>query len=1125
MSADDATLRQNSAADPGASTWLSANAGSGKTRVLTDRVARLLLRRASPQHILCLTYTKAAATEMQNRLFRRLGEWAMKSDDDLRGELLKLGIEQNLLSDDLAHARTLFARAIETPGGLKTQTIHSFCASLLRRFPMEAGVSPFFREIEDRSAKLLRENVVEDLATGPHRSIVETLAQHYTGEDFDGLTAEIVRRRETLFPPKDRATIWAALDLPPDFSEPDLASIAFEGDEAETLHQLVLALEASDKVSDQRAAKALSAIAADGPRLADFDILAAVFLTGPKTKQPFSAKVGSFPTKNLRETIPDVMASLEPFMVRVEAAREPRNRLSAARRSLALHDFAQVFLPEYAAQKEQRGWLDFDDLIIGARNLLTDPAVAQWVLYRLDGGIDHILVDEAQDTSPEQWRVIELLAQEFTAGQSARDDVERTIFVVGDLKQSIYSFQGADPRAFDEMRAQFETRLYAINRALHRQSLDYSFRSSPAILGLVDATFKVAGGLGPDVKPMHLAFHDQMPGRVDLWPVVPKSDDPEEREWYDPTDKVAQNDCRIVLADKIAEEIGKLIATGSVPEETGGFRNITPGDFLILVQRRSRLFHEIIRACKASGLQIAGADRLKIGAELAVRDVMALLAFLATPDDDLSLAAVLRSPLIGLTEAELYDLAHSRTEIRLWPALRRRKADFPQAHEVLFQLRNQADFLGPYELLERILTRFGGRLRLLARLGEEAEDGIDAMLSLAMSYETTETPSLTGFLTWMETDEVEIKRQSDAAGDRIRVMTTHGAKGLEAPIVIVPDTADRNIRHSDEIVLPEGGIPLWKPRSENMPDEIANALDLARSAQEEERLRLLYVALTRAEKWLIVCGCGETGKTANNWHGLVEAGMIEAGADAFGSPTGPGLRLQHGDWAKAKPGFTPVKEIDRSPLPDWLITRAEQPAEQPSSLSPSNLGGAKALPGDVAAADPEAAMQRGSQLHRLLEHLPNAAAADWPAFSRSLLCTGDNAVLPEVADLLLGEARQVLEDPALRQLFDSDSLVEVPISAALPELGGIRVNGAIDRLIVRPDRVLAVDFKSNALVPATAHQVPVGLLRQLGAYAAALAQVYPDRRVDTAILWTRTATLMPLPHDIVRQALLQTSTS
>ena len=886
MTADDATLRQISAANPGASTWLSANAGSGKTRVLTDRVARLLLRRVSPQHILCLTYTKAAATEMQNRLFRRLGEWAMKNDDNLRKELQQLGVEETLLPSDLAHARTLFARAIETPGGLKIQTIHSFCASLLRRFPMEAGVSPFFREIDDRSAKLLREEVVEDLASGPHLAVVEKLAMHYTGEDFDGLTSEIVRQREAFLPAIDTAALWAAFDLPKGFSSADLSTQLFLGGEAALLDQLCVALQGSDKVSDQRAAKTLSGCGPQGPVLADYARLASVFLTGPNAKQPFSAKVDSFPTKDLRTQIASIMEDLDAFMLRVEAARPLRNQLHAAQRTAALYDFAGIFLPAYAARKEQLGWLDFDDLIIGARNLLTNPVVAQWVLFRLDGGIDHILVDEAQDTSPEQWRVIELLAQEFTAGKGARDDVERTIFVVGDLKQSIYSFQGADPREFDRMRQHFEARLQSVDRQLHRQSLDYSFRSSRAVLDLVDATFRVTDGAGLGGMPLHLAFHGDLAGRVDLWPIVPNAEGPDEREWYDPTDKVAQNDSRVVLADRIAEEIGRMIESGSVPGENGAFRKITPGDFLILVQRRSRLFHEIIRACKTRGLNVAGADRLKVGAELAVRDLTALLHFLATPDDDLSLAAVLRSPLIGLSESQLYDLAHTRSESRLWQALRRRKADFPHAHETLFQLRNQADFLAPYELIERILTRFDGRLRLLARLGEEAEDGIDAMLSLAMTYEMTEAPSLTGFLSWMETDEVEIKRQSDAAGDRIRVMTTHGAKGLEAPIVILPDTADRMVRHRDDLIQQDGLPPMWKTRADQTPEVIAQALAQAKAAQGEERMRLLYVALTRAEKWLIVCGCGETGKDANNWHGLVQAGMNEAGASIYPSPTG-----------------------------------------------------------------------------------------------------------------------------------------------------------------------------------------------------------------------------------------------
>ena len=250
--------------------------------------------------------------------------------------------------------------------------------------------------------------------------------------------------------------------------------------------------------------------------------------------------------------------------------------------------------------------------------------------------------------------------------------------------------------------------------------------------------------------------------------MIAKEKEPEQKEWFDPTDKPAANDHRVVLAKTIAEQIKYLEKSGSIPDETGGFRNVRHGDFLILVQRRSVLFHEIIRACKSLGLPIAGADRLKIGAELAVKDLTALLSFLVTPVDDLSLAAVLRSPLFGLSEADLFDLAHHRHEPNLWPALTRRRDEFPEIHETLSALRNQVDFLSPYDLLEKILTRHDGRRKLLARLGDEAEDGIDAMLTQAIEYERSETPSLTGFLTWLEVDAVEIKRQPDSAGDRIR---------------------------------------------------------------------------------------------------------------------------------------------------------------------------------------------------------------------------------------------------------------------------------------------------------------------------------------------------------------------
>ncbi len=1095
---------QIAAADPARNTWLSANAGSGKTRVLTDRVARLLLDGVGPQHILCLTYTKAAASEMQNRLFRRLGEWAMKPDDELRRALLDLG-EVELSAPRLARARQLFARAIETPGGLRIQTIHSFCASLLRRFPLEAGVPPGFTEMDDRAARLLRAGIIEEMANGLAPEAIRAVTRVYTAEDFAALVDQIARHRDSFDPPLTRDQVWQLFDLPPGFATSDLMQSVFLGDEADWLPDFIAGL-AGGSVNDGKAADRLRAIDLFRPGPEMLAAMEGVFLFGEKANAPFAAKIGAFPTGPTRTRLANQMPRVEALMQRVEAARPRRLALAAAERTAALHALAAPFLAEYDRRKADGGYLDFDDLIRRARRLLKDPSLAAWVLYRLDGGIDHVLVDEAQDTSPEQWDLIESLTAELTAGQGAGNR-SRTLFVVGDKKQSIYSFQGADVAAFDRKRDHFSDFLAGGN-ALVLRSLEHSFRSSPAILEVVDRTFTPAQHHALGGGSYHLAFHETLPGRVDVWPPVAPAGDEPDGDWHDPVDQPSPESPIVILARQIAEWMqGRVEGGEQIPQAGKGkppARPIRYGDFLILVQRRSPLFHEIIRACKALGLPIAGADRLKLGGELAVKDLAALLSFLDTPEDDLSLAAVLRSPLCGWSEAELYRLAHPRKGF-LWEALRD-DATHPETLAFLTDLRDQADFLRPYDLLERVLYRHDGRRKLLDRLGPEAEDGIDELLGQALAYEGSEVPSLTGFLVWMRTDDVEVKRQLDSEGDRIRVMTVHGAKGLEAEIVILPDTGDRKPQERDELYRLPDGPTVWKVPQAESPALIAAERAARKTREAEERLRLLYVAMTRARCWLVAAVAGEV-KQENAWYTLIREGVERA----IATDAGQGIRRHaFGDWplpaTKTDTGATSLA------LPGWL-TRPAPPAPQgPRILSPSDLGGPKALPGEAATENDEA-MRRGTALHLLLERLPALPRADWPAHAAGLVGS-------DLAAALLAEAQTVLDHPDLSPLFAPGTLSEVAVTGAW---NGVRITGTIDRLIVAPDRVLVVDYKSNALVPDRPDLVPEGILRQLGAYAHVLAQIYPDRRIDTAILWTRPPRLMQLDPEIVRAALDRTT--
>ncbi|WP_424966156.1 double-strand break repair helicase AddA [Dinoroseobacter sp. S375] len=1111
---DDASLAQMQAADPDYSVWLSANAGSGKTKVLTDRVARLLLEGVPPERILCLTYTKAAASEMQNRLFRTLGAWSMLEDGALRGKLGALGLLQQDLTEDLCRtARTLFARAIETPGGLKIQTIHSFCAGLLRRFPLEAEVSPQFQEMDSRAEAELLQAVLRDMASGPDQALLQAISRDIDETTLPDLIQTLLKHRAHFESAPDPGAIYAALEVDPDESMETLVARTLPPGDAALLDRVATAC-ASGTATDQKASGKLRALRAlpEGP--AWLEALEALVLFGAKAKSPFGAKIDGFPTKATRATLGPDQDALNGLMARIEEARETRLALGLAAMTTRIHAFAHAFIRRYQDGKQARGWLDFDDLILRAQALLTDPGVAQWVLFRLDGGIDHMLVDEAQDTAPVQWEVIRLLTREFTAGQGARTDTRRTIFVVGDQKQSIYSFQGADPAGFDRMRGHFGTALAQVGTPLEEKLLLYSFRSSRAVLQLVDQTFALFAHRGLGSASQHLAFHPDLPGRVDLWPALPKTETEEARPWTDPVDQPAQDDARLLLARKIAREIRAMLDRGTqITTARGETRPVTPGDILILVQRRSEIFHELIRACKTEALPIAGSDRLRVGAELAVRDLMALLAFAATPEDSLSLACVLRSPLCGWSAAELHALAQPRKSPFLWAALRDEGDTQAETVAFLQDIRDQADFLRPYDLLDRILTRHGGRERLIARLGTEAEEGIDVLLAQALQYEQAEVPSLTGFVSWFRQDDMEIKRQIDARRDEIRVMTVHGAKGLEAPIVILPDCAKPrgNPGRTVMLPLPEGPL-VWAGNDASRPRTCQSVAQEQKDRADDERMRLLYVALTRAESWLIVAAAGETGAGADSWHAMVSAGMgAMENAMPLATPTGEGLRAAHGDWPLQ--GALPVAAVEtpRPPAPPGTPLAPPPPAL--AKITPSRLDGAKIVEGGDGGRDKDAAMARGDRIHRLLEHLPSLPRADWPAATTALL---DGA---EDSATCLAEAQSVLDAPALAEIFAPETLAEVDLTAPLPSLGGGQMIGTVDRLLVTPDRVLAVDFKTNAVVPDRAETVPLGLLRQMGAYAEALGAIYPDRAIETAILWTRTATLMPLPHKLVIEAL------
>ena len=475
--------------------------------------------------------------------------------------------------------------------------------------------------------------------------------------------------------------------------------------------------------------------------------------------------------------------------------------------------------------------LDFGDLIQRTHELLTMRADAAWVLFKLDGGLDHVLLDEAQDTAPDQWDILRALTGEFFIGQGAGES-HRTVFAVGDEKQSIFSFQGAAPERLAVETQEISVMVRASERPFQQVQLLESWRSTPEILQFVDAAFappEVAAGLKPAGSiafPLrHVATRPDH-GCVDLWPIEETELSDETDPWA-PVDAEPPESATKELARRIAASIKQMVERGEGVGDKrgppGARRAMGYGDVLILVRRRNALFHEVIRALKRLAVPVGGADRMLLSEHIAFQDLLGLGRFARFPDDDLTLAALLRSPFCDIDEDALYDLAYGRRG-PLWAALQARAAERPElgdAARFFTWVRSLADARAPFDFYARVLARLDERglsmkRRFLGRLGREAEDAIDAFLAEALAAERRGVIELERFIHEMAASEIEVKREQEdperQGEGQVRVMTVHGAKGLEAPVVILPDTTTRATPLGGPLLSAKGGGFLWAPR-------------------------------------------------------------------------------------------------------------------------------------------------------------------------------------------------------------------------------------------------------------------------------------------------------------------------
>ena len=1138
------TPAQQRASNPAASVWVGASAGTGKTKVLTDRVLRLLLGGTAPERLLCLTFTRAAAAEMALRIARELARWTVADDEALAGALAALtGARPE--QDTLDRARRLFATVLDVPDGLKIQTIHAFCQSLLRRFPLEAGVAPNFQIADERmSTELLgaaRARLLGAARPGAAGTLAPALAAMtaVVGEEgFGTLLATLSRERDrfaallaghggiagAVAALRDRLGVGAGVTADgvlADASAGDAFDRAALAHAARTL--------AGGTVTDQRRAlKITTWLDADrAQRAAGFAAYRRAFF------RQDDAPLAKLITNRLAEAEPEAADALGQEQARLGAVTERWNAARVAESSAALIAVAAHHLSLYDDEKARHAVLDYGDQIAISRGLLARAGIAPWVLYKLDGGLDHLLIDEAQDTSPAQWAVIAALADEFFAGEGARA-APRTLFAVGDEKQSIFSFQGADAHALAAAHRRFRQRAGAAGRPWESLPLAESFRSTAAVLGAVDAVFArpaARTGVAEGETPIRHTVHRRgAAGRVELWP--PLAPEPKEAPapWALPLAREAADDPAARLAALIAERVrawtqAPAAAGGDAWLEARG-RPIRAGDVLVLVRRRGPFVDHLLRAFKARAVPVAGIDRMVLTEQLAVMDLIALGAFCLLPGDDLTLAEVLKSPLVELDDDALFALAHGRGGASLWATLARRRGESPSfdgAYRMLASLLGAADAMAPFAFYSEVLGARGGRAALLGRLGPESGDAVEEFLALALAYGRTHPPSLQGFLHWVQDGRAEVARDFEQGRDEVRIMTVHGAKGLEAPVVFLPDTMRKPQAREPLVWLeeerPDGGAGaveglLWPGRTSREDPLTRAARAQARAAQDEEYRRLLYVAMTRAEDRLYVCGWqGRDTPPEDCWYALVRAGMESLeGVEPLAMPEGAmpegGAGLVYAAPQTAPlppPAEAPPARDAPPPLPPELTAppAAEPPAPRPLAPSRALPQPAPRSPIDEARRQ---ARERGIAAHTLLEHLPRLEPSARPAAARRLLEKYD--LDDGEGEALAAAMTALIADPAFAALFAPGALAEAPIAATV---GGRTISGQIDRLLVREREVIALDFKSGRAPPEGDDTVPEAYRAQMESYRAALAAVFPERAIACGLLFIDVPRLIWLP--------------
>lgn len=1170
------------------SAWVSASAGSGKTKVLIDRILRLLLSGAKADSILCLTYTNTATAEMKNRINEKLLEWVFLSDEELSDKISKL-TGQFPNKDTLNSTRRLFAYITDDAQALRIQTIHSFCQDILKKFPLESGIEPNFKIAEDTEIeKLINEarmrlfnddtqheehdvvKAIEKIALQVNDETLTKLLKSALGEDrnkfsymfsnfsLSDIIGYIYGKLSVL--PTDNEELLMDLFVSDDcFNRRDLSSLCDIVEELGTATEQKLWSKTKtwiDSSAEDRKKKIHEHISCF---LTDKGQARAKLLT----KKPREAHAWA-----------DSVARAE--CDRILDFTQKLKGLKVAELTKSLVTIVHEILDIYAEIKRHRGLMDYNDLITKTYELLQKQDFRDWVRLKLDGSIDHILVDEAQDTSPYQWEIFNALREEFFVGEGSKEDINRTIFVVGDEKQSIYSFQGAVPQMFSEVYRDCQND--AGFDKLKAVPLNYSFRSLDAVLKVTDAVFSnpqyknaIAKMEGVEIK--HTPIRNAGTGRVEIWPLIPKVDETIKNNnggWELDFENKQSHDNKTILAKIIAKKIKEWEKDKKWIYAKG--REFKYQDVMILIRSRTGgIVDSLTRELQKEGIAVSSNDSIELNKHLVVKDLLGLIQFILLPSDNLNLACILKSPIFNFSENELMDVAMNRdkdSKETLWDYINRviqnpdiakntfrfcKLDKLKETQNYLLELIEFSKTHKPFEVLEYVLEQKEGRAEIINRMGKHTNEIIDKFLQFTINFEINNTPTLQNFLHFTETTHVKIKSEADSKLNEVRIMTTHSAKGLQAPIVFLVETTKDPFSKADSGKIlwkkhredDEGDflhIPFWSGVSENDTTSTKETKEKNKKAAYEEYLRLLYVAMTRAEDELYVCGWENKGnskdkdknskkKSSNksseypNWYDVTKAGILKLDnvkehyvnlytyvdslelseeqkekfkGTAYVYESGDDNRITKEE-SKELISIYKNKEYNEQKTQD--TSKIEFDEQFKEILNPSEYFKEKKK--NQSPIDKNKSIIFGNIVHKLLEILPNIEKNLYTHFIDKYL---ENTVSEN--DNLTNLERQKIKEQVINILtsedyqvfFGKNSKAEVPIVC---ETDDNTVSGIIDRLAFdeATKTIYIIDYKTSSYIPKKGY-IPKQYRHQLNMYKQAIEKIYSDYSTRCGILWT-----------------------